>query len=64
MATKRMDENWRILRDRIKHVWPDVEFDDKNMKKTRGSLPQMVTLVHEHTGESRADIRQKIMAVM
>ncbi|MDX1439224.1 MAG: general stress protein CsbD [Rubricoccaceae bacterium] len=64
MATERMNQNWRIIRDRIKGVWPEVDFEDRNMRKARGSLRQMVTLVHEHTGESRDEIRRKIMAVM
>lgn len=64
MATPKMNNDWRRLRDRIKAMWSDVEFDDKRMKKTRGSLRQMVSLIHERTDETRAQIRQKIVAVM
>ena len=64
MATEKMNSDWRRLRDRIKRVWSDVEFDDKAMKKTRGTLRQMVSLIHARTGEPRASIRQKIVAVM
>ena len=64
MATPKMNNDWRRLRDRIKAMWSDVEFDDKRMKKTRGSLRQMVTLIQERTDETRAQIRQKIVAVM
>ena len=64
MATPKMNDDWRRLRDRIKAMWSDVEFDDKRMKKTRGSLRQMVTLIQERTDETRAQIRQKIVAVM
>ena len=64
MATPKMNRDWRRLRDRIKSMWTDVEFDDKRLKKTRGSLRQMVTLIQERTDEPRADIRQKIVAVM
>ena len=64
MATERMNQSWRNIRDRIKAAWSEVEFKDKNMKKARGSLRQMVTLIQEKTGESREDIRRKVVAVM
>ena len=64
MATPRMNDSWRRLRDRIKAMWPEQEFDDKRMKKTRGSLRQMVTLIHEKTDEPRLAIRRKIAAAM
>lgn len=64
MATPKMNRDWRRLRDRIKAMWDGVEFDDKNMKKTRGTLRQMVSLIQSKTGEPRAEIRRKIVAVM
>ena len=64
MATPKMNRDWRQVRDRIKQVWSDTEFDDKKMKKTRGSLRQMVNLIHARTDESRAEIRRKVVAVM
>lgn len=64
MATPKMNRDWRRLRDRIKAMWDDVEFDDKRMKKTRGSLRLMVNLIHNRTEEPRAQIRKKIVAVM
>ena len=64
MATEKMNRDWRTLRDRIKQVWSEVEFDDKAMKKTRGTLRKMVSLIHHKTDEPRAEIRKKIVAVM
>lgn len=64
MATPKMNQDWRRIRDRIKTMWSDTEFDDKKMKKTRGSLRQMVSLIHERTGEARSSIRRKVVAVM
>ncbi len=64
MATPKMNQDWRQVRDRIKAMWPRQEFDDSRMKKTRGSLRQMVTLIHEKTEEPRLQIRRKIVAVM
>ena len=64
MATPKMNRDWRKLRDRIKTMWSDVEFDDKRMKKARGGLRKMVNLIHEHTDEPRTEIRSKIAAVM
>lgn len=64
MATPKMNRDWRRIRDRIKSMWSDTEFDDKRMKKARGSLRQMVNLVHHRTEEPRAEVRKKIVAVM
>ena len=64
MATPKMNRDWHEIRDRIKSMWPGQEFDDARMKKTRGSLRQMVTLIHEKTEEPRLQIRRKIVAVM
>ena len=64
MATPKMNRDWRRLRDRIKAMWSDVAFDDKRMKKTRGSLRQMVSLIQAKTEEPRADIRRKVVAIM
>ena len=64
MATPKMNRDWRETRDRIKALWPRQDFDDDRLKKTRGSLRQMVTLIHEKTEEPRALIRRKIGAVM
>lgn len=64
MATPKMNRDWRRIRDRIKEMWADHEFDDKRMKKTRGSLRQMVSLIQTKTGEPRADIRRKVVAAM
>lgn len=64
MATPKMNRDWRQLRDRIKAMWDDVEFSDKRMKKSRGSLRSMVSLIHSKTDEPRTEIRRKIGAVM
>ena len=64
MATPKMNRDWRQVRDRVKQTWNDFEFDDKKMKHVRGSLRQMVSLIHAKTGEPRAEIRRKVAAVM
>lgn len=64
MATPKMNRDWRRIRDRIKETWSDVEFDDKNMKKARGGLRQMVSLIQAKTDEPRDQIRNKIAAMM
>jgi hypothetical protein len=64
MATKRMNETWYRIRDRIKAVWSDTEFTDKEMKKTRGNLRKMVNLIHAKTGDPRPEIRQKVVSLI
>jgi len=64
MATKRMDERWHRIRDRVKRVWKDADLTDREMRAARGSLPKMVNLIHEKTGEARPEIRRKVTALM
>ena len=62
MATDRMNENWRRVKEQIEAIWSDHDFGDKEMKKARGNLNKMVELIHEKTGEPRNEIMQKIIA--
>ena len=64
MATKRMNEQWYRIRDRIKQVWDHADFEDKEMKKTRGNLTKMVNLIHAKTGDPRPEIRQKVVSLI
>lgn len=64
MATEKMNRDWRRIRDRIKETWSDVEFDDKKMKKARGALRKMVSLIQAKTDEPRPEIRRKIAAMV
>lgn len=64
MATKRMNESWRYVKEQIQTIWSEVEFGDQEMKRARGSLPKMVNLIHEKTGEPRPQIMQKMAAVL
>ena len=59
-----MNDSWARVVDQIKSFWSDQEFEDAEMKKVRGSLPKMVNLIHEKTGEPKPDITQKIAAFL
>lgn len=58
MATEQMENSWVRIKTQIQTFWG--EFDEKEMKKARGSLPKMVSLIHEKTGEDKNSIIQKI----
>jgi uncharacterized protein YjbJ (UPF0337 family) len=64
MATKAMNESWRRVRDQIKSIWDEVEFDDKEMKRARGEMHKIVGLIQDKTGESREEIRRKMSAIV
>jgi hypothetical protein len=64
MATEAMNESWRRILAQIQSVWTDIEFADADLKKARGNLKVMVDLIHEHTGEPKADIVQKITSFL
>lgn len=62
MATERMEESWSRIKTQIQSIWG--EFDEKEMKKARGDLREMVSLIHEKTGEDVQQIIQKISTIV
>jgi uncharacterized protein YjbJ (UPF0337 family) len=62
MGKQRMDQNWQRVKTQINSVWGEI--DEQELKKARGSLPKMVNLIHEKTGEDRDVIFQKMSAVI
>ena len=62
MGKERMESNWDRVRTQILSVWG--ELDEKDMKKARGDLNQMVSLIHDTTGEDRALIMQKMATLV
>ncbi|MFB6099192.1 MAG: general stress protein CsbD [Salinibacter sp.] len=64
MATEKMNEDWRRIRDQIKDIWDETDFDDKQMKRARGDLEKIMGLIHDKTGESIEEIRRKMSAIL
>ena len=64
MATERMNDSWSRVKYQIQMIWKDHEFTDDEMKKARGSLTRMVTLIHDKTGEGKAEIMRKLTAFL
>ena len=64
MATKSMNESWRRVKTQIEMIWEGIEFDDNELKRARGSLQKMISLIHEKTGESRGEIMNKMSAIL
>ena len=62
MSKQRMESNWDRVRTQILSVWG--ELDEKDMKKARGDLNQMVSLIHDTTGEDRTLIMQKMATLI
>ena len=62
MSKERMESNWERVRKQILSVWG--ELDEKDMKKARGDLNRMVSLIHDTTGEDRALILQKMATLI
>ena len=64
MASPKMNADWRRVRDRITSTWSDADLDDQEMKRARGSLSEMVSIVHNATGEARPSVRRKIVSLI
>jgi hypothetical protein len=64
MATEAMNESWRRIRDQIKDIWEEADFDDKQMKRARGDMEKIVGLIHDKTDESPEEIRRKMGAIL
>lgn len=60
MSKKRMDQSWQRMKDQILSTWEAVPEDE--LKKARGNLGQMVTLIETQTGEDRTVIMSKMSA--
>ncbi len=64
MATSNMNDNWTFVKTQIEAIWRNTDFDDTELKRARGNLRKMVALIHEKTGESPMEIRQKMSAIL
>lgn len=64
MATSNMNENWTNVKSQIESIWRNADFEDAELKRARGNLRKMVNLIHEKTGESPMEIRQKMMSIL
>jgi len=64
MATEAMNESWRRIRDQIKEIWEEADFDDKQMKRARGDMEKIIGLIQDKTEESREEIRRKMSAIL
>ena len=62
MGKERMNDNWERMKAQILSTWTDL--DESEMKKARGSLSQMVNLIHSQTGEDRQVIMRKMSAFL
>jgi len=62
MADEKMEQSWSRVKEQIVHIWGEI--DEKELKKARGSLPKMVELIAEKSGEERASIIQKISTIV
>ncbi len=57
-----MEQNWQRMKDQILSTWADI--DESELKKARGSLGDMVSLIHTQTGEERSIIMRKVSAFL
>jgi hypothetical protein len=64
MGRARMNNNWEMVSDRIRSMWSDVEFTDKEMKGARGNLQDMVALIQSKTDDPETSIRRKVMTMV
>ncbi len=62
MGKQRMNDNWERMKTQLLSTWS--ELDEAEMKKARGSLTQMVNLIHSQTGEDRKVIMNKMSAFL
>ncbi|GAB5521333.1 MAG: hypothetical protein RhofKO_35840 [Rhodothermales bacterium] len=64
MANRKMKQDWSRMKSQIRHMWDDYEFEDTELKQGRRNLKNMVTVIHEKTGEPRGLIRRKLSAAV
>lgn len=59
-----LNDSWTRVRNQIESMWGDVNFDEAEMKRARGSLSHMINLIEQKTGETPAEIRRKVMTIV
>ena len=59
-----MKDDWKRVKRRIRTIWDDYDFSDKELRQGRGNLMSMVRLIHRKTGEPRNEIMFKMDAVV
>jgi hypothetical protein len=64
MANERMKEDWRLIQERIRNIWDDIEFSEDDMKRGRADLSEMIAVISEKTEESREEVLSKLEAVI
>ncbi len=64
MATSNMNDNWTYVKSQIEAIWRNADFEDAELKRARGNLRKMVSLIQEKTGESPMEIRQKMSSIL
>lgn len=64
MANERMKEDWRLIQERIRNIWEDVDLTEDDMKRGRADLSEMISVIQEKTGESRQEVLSKLEAVI
>ena len=64
MATDAMNESWKRILTQIQANWSEQDFQEADLKKGRGNLKKIVDMIHEATGDPKADIMQKIISFL
>ena len=57
-----MEQNWQRMKTQILSTWDGIPEDE--LKKTRGNLQSLVSLIHAETGEDRQHIMRKMSAFL
>ena len=57
-----MEQNWERMKAQILSAWDGLSEDE--LKKTRGDLRSLVSLIHAETGEDRQIIMRKMSAFL
>ncbi len=64
MATDAMNESWKRILTQIQATWSEQDFQESDLKKGRGDLKKTVDMIHEATGDPKADITLKIISFL
>ncbi len=63
MANQRMKDSWARMKNEIRSVWGE-DLDDSTLEKGRRDLNKMVEVIHDNTGNPRAQIRSRMSALL
>jgi uncharacterized protein YjbJ (UPF0337 family) len=59
---EQISKNWNQIKGGVRNLWGEIS--EEELDKTKGSIASIQGLIHQHYGEEKESIREKISTLM